>query len=203
MKPRQKPRSWRGAKVIQAKHLDQSLFEVEASKSNNQLMLGPHPNPFTTTAMSVCQHQYKLSLVLCPLVCASRVPPEKAGSHIQYSSHKPRRQHQLGARGHKEGWGNRSSDAFNRSQIGISKSSPQFSPLQKKNITMALFQKLLLLLLSLPTLTYVFIQSTSLGSAMSLSHSEKNTILLSEPFSDCLTLKTVSERGPTLFGTLT
>lgn len=128
MKPRQKTRSWRGVKVIQAKHLDQTLFEVEASKSNNQLMLGPHPNPFSTTAMSVCQHQCKLSLVLCPLVCASRVPPEKAESHIQYSSHKPRRQ-----QGHTEGWSKRSSDAFNRSQIGISKSSPWFCPLEKKH----------------------------------------------------------------------
>lgn len=40
--------------------------------------------------------------------------------------------------------------------------------------------------LSLPTLTSVSIQSTTLGSAMSLSHSKKKTILSSEPFSDCL-----------------
>lgn len=64
---------------------------------------------------------------------------------------------------------------------------------------MALFRKLLL---SLPKLPSVYIQSTSLGSAMSLSHSKKPTISLSESFSASLTLKTVLQRGPTLFATL-
>lgn len=29
-------------------------------------MLEPYPNPFTTITMSVCQHQYELSLLRCP-----------------------------------------------------------------------------------------------------------------------------------------
>lgn len=148
-------------------------------------MLKPYPNPFTNITMSVCQHQYKLSLIRRPLVHASRGSWISHPIRFSYTKETQLDSYTNISWVHKGTWEDGVTGVQMLStggRLGCSKSPPLFSSSEKRYHNGSFLETAIVS----SNADICFYSEYYFRKCHELITFKKKTILSSEPFSDCL-----------------